>query len=318
MNICFLWILLLSAIVIAVVTAQEEDPAHWGTVACTTAACRFKDSAEAWRAEDAALRRYVESHVPAVLQHTGAAAFDEHLKGVQAVLRFWQAPAHLAKAGLLHSIYGTEGFQGFALPLRERAAVRELIGAEAEYLCWVFCMVDRATLDQTMFDWNVDAATTSNQTYVLYARPELGRFALPLSHEQWLDFIELSLADWLEQVEGAAQKPSEIYGWQTGQAYAYRRTAYAQACRILAAERGPRLATVAPAMWAAVMATESAASRHLIQTYTPPVSAAARLAREALVAAGQATFPRDYAPQPMNAQQQEQCLTTAVNDARKI
>ena len=41
------------------------------------------------------------------------------------------------------------------------------------------------------------------------ARPELGAFAMPKSRAEWLDFLSLSLADWLEQVEGASTKKIE-------------------------------------------------------------------------------------------------------------
>jgi len=81
---------------------------------------------------------YVEPHIPAVLEHTGTSAFDEHLKGVQAVLRYWNAPPHLMSAGLFHSIYWTEGFQGFSLPLTECSAIQDIVGMQAEKLCWIF------------------------------------------------------------------------------------------------------------------------------------------------------------------------------------
>ena len=67
------------------------------------------DVASKWKTQDKELWDYVAEHVPAVLDHTGAASFDEHLRGVQAVLRYWDAPEYVASAGLFHSIYGTEG-----------------------------------------------------------------------------------------------------------------------------------------------------------------------------------------------------------------
>lgn len=273
----------------------------------TTVASRFKapnadtpeDIAEAWRQRDAELWSYVEKHVPAVLEHTGAAAFDEHLKGVQAVLRFWQAPSHLVSAGLFHSIYGTEGFQGFALPLTERAAIQNMIGLEAEKLCFVFCMLDRYSLDETVWKWQPGHR---HDTYTLRARPELGRFPLTLTHEEWLDFIELTLADWLEQVEGAASKPSEVFKWKKGEAYAYRRTAYRRMSEILARERSPRLTEVAPAMLEAVMATEGPETRKLVQPRTPPPTKAGEAAWAALRAAGE-DIPIDLSPQPMGEEE---------------
>jgi hypothetical protein len=250
-----------------------------------------------WKDEDEQLWRYVNEHVPAVLDHTGSSAFDEHLKGVQAVLRYWGAPTYLTNAGLFHSIYGTEGFQGFSLPLSERPAIQSLIGEQSERLCFIFCMVDRYTFDMTVMDWTPDDVGNTTAVYTIKSRPELGRFDMTLSKEEWLDFVELTLADWLEQVEGAASKPSELFLWKKGEAYAYRRMAYRKMVDILSEEKHERLSTIPRAMHEAVMATESMETRYLIQERNPPVSDAARRAVEALRAAG-VDIPIDLSPQP--------------------
>ena len=81
--------------------------------------------------------------------HTGAGAFDAHLLGVRRVMQAW-APTtpRLADAALSRQlVYGTEGFQGFALPMDRRGDVRALIGERAEFLVWVFCVVDRLSVD---------------------------------------------------------------------------------------------------------------------------------------------------------------------------
>jgi hypothetical protein len=151
----------------------------------------------------------------------------------------------------------------------------QLIGTRAERLAWIFCVVDRASVDRTLYntDKNIEGSMTGFQDTVsggenssdkqdiekhavaerkrvfeFTSREELGRFPillkgllllslllllsifiviitinsfylllysfLPLLHivtfvvdeEEWLDFLELTLADWLEQVEGAAEK----------------------------------------------------------------------------------------------------------------
>uniref|UniRef100_A0A7S3P5P6 DUF6817 domain-containing protein n=1 Tax=Amphora coffeiformis TaxID=265554 RepID=A0A7S3P5P6_9STRA len=305
-------------------------------------ACRFKApsptntptaQAAAWRADDATLWAYVEKAVPAVLQHTGAESFDAHLRGVQAVLRYWQLEQvqtkgedtdgvsassswdSLSRAGLFHSIYGTEGFQGFALPLSERPVIQALIGKEAEYMAFLFCMVDRLTLDETVMAWqphsnnhtHVTTTTTTaphTRTYTLRARPEMGRFEMTLTHDQWLDFITLTLADWMEQVQGASLKTNPLFHWQVGQAYAYRRRAYQRMAMIL---RNERNLTVAQTMYEAVMATEDESTRHLVQTQTPPMSAAADAALRALHAVGQIPLPDDWAP---HTEDSSSCATT--------
>jgi len=254
-----------------------------------------------WKTADDALWKYVNEKVPAVLEHTGSVAFDEHLKGVQAILRYWNSPVHVTNSGLFHSIYGTEGFQGFSLPLSERSAIQELIGNKAEKLAFVFCMVDRTTMDDTVFDWKEEDAASNNTTiiYNFRSRPELGRFKISLTKEEWLDFLELSLADWLEQVEGAATKANPFFVWKAGEAYAYRRLAYRKMNEILSVERRERLGSKPTETLEAIMSTEAPETRHLVQARTPPVSDAAALALDALRANGE-HIPIDLTPQPTN------------------
>ena len=97
----------------------------------------------AWAARDESLHAEMRARVPAALEHNGEEAFDAHLVGVQSVLRAWDAPEHVCDAALFHSIYGTEGFQGYSLPLSERKGIVDLVGERAERIAWIFCMVDR-------------------------------------------------------------------------------------------------------------------------------------------------------------------------------
>lgn len=156
-------------------------------------------------------------------------------------------------------------------------------------------MVDRSTVDSTVFDWT-PSDIAANKSYTFNARPELGRFAISLSKDEWIDFIELTLADWLEQVEGAAEKPSHLFFWNIGEAYAYRRTAYAKMAEILTHERKDRLGEKVAAAMLDVYSTETQDTRRLVQERTPPMSEAARYALEALRGNGE-DFPMDFAPQ---------------------
>ena len=265
------------------------------------------DLVHRWRSEDEALIAYIKSTIPAVLEHTGSSDFDEHLQGVQSILRYWSSPKYLYNAGLFHSIYGTEGFQGFALPLTERDKIRSLIGHESERLCWIFCMVDRSTVDKTVFEWSINSNNNEPDEFTFYARPELGRFQILLTKREWIDFIELSLADWLEQVQGAAERQSNLsLHWKIGEAYTYRRTAYAKMVDILSHERRNRLEGIVKDMYADVYATEGPSTRHLIQYRTPPPTDAAKLALEALRSAGE-NIPLDFVPQPSDSLSSNTC-----------
>jgi hypothetical protein len=49
--------------------------------------------------KDKELHAFLASSIPEALQHTGAASFDAHLLGVQAVLRNWGAHEDVCRAG---------------------------------------------------------------------------------------------------------------------------------------------------------------------------------------------------------------------------
>ena len=174
---------------------------------------------------------------------------------------------------------------------------RQLIGEKAERLCWIFCMVDRWTVDETVFAWTDGDASGDDREYTFFSRPELGRFPIRLAKSEWVDFIELTLADWLEQVEGAAETPSSIFLWNEGEAWSYRRTAYHQMAAILSRERGERLSSIVHETVAAVYAREGESTKHLVQIRTPPMSDAARKANSALRSAGH-QVPTNFAPVP--------------------
>src|SRR4029077_20396088 len=59
-------------------------------------------------------------------------------------------PEDVCRAGMFHSIYGTEKFQGFILPLERRDEVRALIGERAERLAYLNCAMDRASFDRAV------------------------------------------------------------------------------------------------------------------------------------------------------------------------
>ncbi len=127
-------------------------------------------------------------------------------------------------------------------------------------------------------------ATTepADEPLLISSRLELGNMPIAFTDEaEWLSFVELTLADWLEQCEGAAERRNELYGWDIGEAYSYRRAAFARMAALLPARAGDRLAR-ARRMHEEVFVTEPTATRALHQPVTPAVSPAAREAREAL------------------------------------
>jgi hypothetical protein len=70
----------------------------------------------------------------------------DHFVGVANILDRWGAEDRVWKAGLFHSIYGTEFFHDAVLPVAERPRVVARIGEEAERLAYLFCAFDRGSL----------------------------------------------------------------------------------------------------------------------------------------------------------------------------
>ena len=116
--------------------------------------------------------------------------FMGHLIGVYRDLKAWGCEEHLVLAGLFHSIYGTESFQGYCLPWEQRQEVRDLIGERAERLAYVNCLLSRPSLDGSV------AAGGPPQ---LVSR--LDGTPIPITDEEYTDLVTLHLCDRLEQVE---------------------------------------------------------------------------------------------------------------------
>ncbi|MDE2987231.1 MAG: hypothetical protein OXT70_04150 [Chloroflexota bacterium] len=159
---------------------------------------------------------FLHSLGTAEIDHSGH-DFLTHLKAVHDVLDKHDAGPELAAAGLFHSIYGTEKFQGFSLPLTERARVRSLIGERAEFVAWLNCIMDRAT-----FDAAISAALAGERMLAISDRD--GNPPIELTVDQLRDLATVHLFDWLEQVERSE------FGW------GYRRNAYREMATLVGSD----------------------------------------------------------------------------------
>jgi len=102
---------------------------------------------------------------------------------------------NVCHAGLFHSIYGTELFQRFKLPLQRRADLRALIGEYAEKLVFINCFINRASLDQQV--------GRTQGPYTLTNR-ENGEH-ISLEKDEFNDLVMVHLYDHLEQVARSQQ-----------------------------------------------------------------------------------------------------------------
>lgn len=113
-----------------------------------------------------------------------------HLIAVYRYLEAHGAGVDVCRAGMFHSIYGTEKFQGFTLPLDRRAQVRALIGDRAERLAYLNCAMDRPSFDRAV------EQTSGPRTFTDRITGEL----VSLSEGDFDDLCRVHLLDWLEQV----------------------------------------------------------------------------------------------------------------------
>jgi hypothetical protein len=135
-----------------------------------------------------------------------------HLIAVYRSLEAQGRPEDVCRAGMFHSIYGTERFRGFTLPLERRNEIRALIGDRAERLAYLNCAMQRATFDAAL----EQAAGPYRFT------DRISGEHVELSEQDFTDLCWVHLLDWLEQVPRSRE-------WD------YRRAAY----RRMAERLGP-------------------------------------------------------------------------------
>ncbi|MGH7174043.1 MAG: DUF6817 domain-containing protein [Gemmataceae bacterium] len=113
-----------------------------------------------------------------------------HAIGVYNDMKARGCTEELCRAGLFHSIYGTELFQRFALPLERRPDVRALIGERAEHLAYLNCAMDRTTFDHALH----------GKEGPYRFRDRLTGEEVQLAKDDFTDLCKIHLYDWLEQV----------------------------------------------------------------------------------------------------------------------
>ena len=150
-----------------------------------------------------------------------------HLINVYRLMQTQGCEEVVCVGGMFHSIYGTEKFQGFKLPVEDRPKLREFIGERAERLAYCNCAMDRASFDLALDE----TGGTHRFTDRITGGP------IELSKADFDDLCRVHLYDWLEQV------PRSRYGMD------YRKAAYRRMAERLGAkavEAYDRVFTAAP------------------------------------------------------------------------
>ena len=116
--------------------------------------------------------------------------FLAHLISVYKDLQRWGCNLDICRAGMFHSIYGTEKFRHFSIPLDQRSRVQELIGERAERLAFWNCFMDREAWDTIFKEQTGERKLVNRETGEVY----------PMSQDEFDDLTTLHVCDWLEQV----------------------------------------------------------------------------------------------------------------------
>ena len=116
-----------------------------------------------------------------------------HAIGVYQDMKAWDEDDEMCRAAMFHSIYGTEGFQDFTLPLDRRDEMRAFIGERAELLAYANCAMDRASF--------FELVDTYQDNYAIKDRITGG--TIDLSTREFEDLIRIHLCDHFEQIERA-------------------------------------------------------------------------------------------------------------------
>ena len=119
-----------------------------------------------------------------------------HLIAVYRFMKDAGCSEELCRAGMFHSIYGTQQFQGFKLGLEQRDEVRGLIGDRAERLAYLNCAMNRESFD---------ARRAVRGPYRF--RDRITEETVELDRGDFDDLCRVHLYDWLEQA------PRSRYGW---------------------------------------------------------------------------------------------------------
>lgn len=122
-----------------------------------------------------------------------------HLIGTAKILEDVGCDSDTCRAGLFHSVYGTQQFKGMLLSLDDRARVRAQIGEAAERLAWLFASIERREFA---------AACVRGAPYAITLLRDQG--AVTLSQRDVEQLAALLWANQLEQSYPGEPMPAEI------------------------------------------------------------------------------------------------------------
>ena len=112
-----------------------------------------------------------------------------HLIGTQQLLERWGCHVRVSRAGLIHSIYGTDYFRQQSVDPSERERISAMAGTEAERLAYLFGVMKRDS-----FYRNFTAADGPPMVVDRFTGS-----SIPLTEQELSDLAHIEVANRLEQ-----------------------------------------------------------------------------------------------------------------------
>lgn len=128
----------------------------------------------------------------------------EHLVGTYDLLRAWGNGEAVCRAGLFHSIYGTRVFEIQCADFSSRKMVREVIGAGAESLAYLFCIADR----------NSFFSAAQKKPHVICNAA--GKTTLQVSRQELASLLEIEAANIVEHIPRRGKQTRRDMKWYRG------------------------------------------------------------------------------------------------------
>jgi hypothetical protein len=134
--------------------------------------------------------------------------FYEHLLGTWRILTVWGLPEFVCVAGLFHSIYGSQTMDRHGTSKEVRAELLRLVGHEAERLVFLFSIIERRGLYDSLVDFRRLPSRLS-----VPVRVSTGLWSKAMTAHDVANLIAIDIANLAEQSHAGDLSP-DIWMWK--------------------------------------------------------------------------------------------------------
>lgn len=133
-----------------------------GAAASASPSSAAKDKAESY--SFSALEQQLSRQGAASVPHLNNKSLLDHCVLVRKILAQLGMPPHVCRAGLFHSVYGSELFPEAIVPMTHRCRVAGLIGEEAERLVYLYGTASQVHIYRTLLSVNMKHTASESES----------------------------------------------------------------------------------------------------------------------------------------------------------